>query len=89
MKTYHIFVSGRVQGVFFRANTVREAKKLEIKGWVRNTKDKRVEIIAQGSEKNIKEFLKWLEKGPLLAKVADLKIEEKKLSEKFENFKRK
>ena len=88
MKTYHIFVSGRVQGVFFRANTVKKAKKFGIKGWVRNTKDKRVEIIAQGSEKNLKEFLKWLEKGPVLAKVADLKIKEKKLSEKFKDFKR-
>lgn len=89
MKTYHIFVSGRVQGVFFRANTVKKAKKFGIKGWVRNTKNGKVEILAQGSEKNIKEFFKWLEKGPLLAKVADLKIEEKDLNQIFKEFERK
>ena len=88
MKRYHIFVSGRVQGVFFRANTIEVANKLGIKGWVRNLKDGRVEIVAEGSEDKLNELVEWLKKGPILAKVVDLVIKEENPTGEFESFER-
>jgi acylphosphatase len=89
MKRFHIFVSGRVQGVFFRGNTVRIANNLGVTGWVRNLTDGRVEIVAQGSEEKLKEFIEWIKKGPDDAGVVDLVIKEEKLTSKFNAFKRK
>ncbi|MCD6575782.1 MAG: acylphosphatase [Nanoarchaeota archaeon] len=86
MKRFHIFVSGRVQGVFFRANTVEVARKLGIVGWVRNLRDGRVEIVAEGSEEKLKEFVEWLKKGPILAKVVDIVIEEETPTGEFSDF---
>ena len=65
-------VSGRVQGVFFRASTQRQASELGLRGWVRNLRDGRVEVLACG-EANVLEILeKWLETGPDYAKVTNI-----------------
>ena len=88
MKRFHIFVSGRVQRVFFRANAVEVANKLGIKGWVRNMDDGRVEIVAEGKKEQLDDFAEWLKKGPLLAKVYDLTIEEEKPTGEFKDFER-
>ena len=89
MKRFHILVSGRVQGVFFRTNTVEVARKLRIKGWIRNLKDGRVEIVAEGGKENLDKLVEWLKDGPVLAKVVDLVIEEEKPTGEFDNFERK
>ena len=68
MKRAHVFISGKVQGVFFRAFITRNATKLNLKGWVRNNRDKRVEAIFEGEEKNIKEMLELCNEGPAGAK---------------------
>lgn len=65
------FVSGRVQGVWFRASTKEEADKLEIKGWVRNLSDGRVEVLACGDVEQLEQFYEWLQQGPPLAEVND------------------
>jgi acylphosphatase len=70
----HIFISGRVQGVGFRHFTKSNAKKLGLTGWVKNLPDGRVEVLIQGSENQISEMLKLLEKGPPAAKVTSLSI---------------
>lgn len=57
-------ISGKVQGVFFRAETRAKAQKLGIKGWVRNAEDGSVEIMAQGEEATLAEFLAWCKQGP-------------------------
>jgi acylphosphatase len=88
VKRYHIFVSGRVQGVFFRASTVEVAKKLGITGWVRNLNDGRVEVVAEGSKEKLDELIGWLKKGPILAKVVDLVIEEETPTGEFKDFER-
>ncbi|MCD6547586.1 MAG: acylphosphatase [Nanoarchaeota archaeon] len=88
MKRFHIFVSGRVQGVFFRANAVNVAKTLGIKGWVRNRKDGRVEIVAEGEDEKLKEFIKWVKKGPILAKVTKVEIKEETPAGEFKEFER-
>ena len=75
MKGLHAFVSGRVQGVGFRAFTRSKAKALGLKGFVRNLPDGRVEVYAEGSEEALRELLKYLEEGPFLAKVERLEYE--------------
>ena len=69
IKRLHGFVSGRVQGVFFRAHTEKKAQQLELQGWVRNLVDGRVEVAAEGSEQALKAFLEWLHEGPPAAHV--------------------
>jgi len=86
MKQVHIFVSGRVQGVFYRANTRKKAKELGIKGWVRNLYDGRVEITAEGKEKDLKKFIEWCKKGPELAFVENIKVEWKDYKGNYKDF---
>jgi acylphosphatase len=74
MKTLHIVVTGRVQGVFFRASTQRRALDLGISGTAKNLPDGSVEIFAQGDR--TKEFLSWCAHGPAFARVENLVVEE-------------
>jgi acylphosphatase len=76
MRAIHFHVSGRVQGVWFRASTRREATRLGLHGWVRNLLDGRVEGWAEGEEGAVAQLASWLEDGPELARVDDLEIEE-------------
>ena len=68
----HAFVSGRVQGVFYRASLAKQASALGLTGWVRNLADGRVEYVAQGDEKNIAALLAWSADGPPLARVSSV-----------------
>jgi len=70
----HLFVSGRVQGVFFRACTQREAQSLGLVGWVRNLPDGRVEIVAQGDAEAVRALVEWSHLGPVRAEVANVDI---------------
>ena len=73
IKKVHIFISGKVQGVFFRHEAKLHAKNLYINGWLKNLPDKRVEIVAQGEEENLKEFIDWCVNGPKDSKVENIK----------------
>ena len=73
-------VSGRVQGVFYRDSTRREARALGLSGWVRNLFDGRVEVLACGSEQQLGVFAKWLEIGPEYAKVTNIEVITENLS---------
>ena len=66
------FVSGRVQGVFYRSSTMQQAKQLGLHGWVRNLSDGRVETLACGEIDKLDDFEKWLEIGPQFAKVTNI-----------------
>lgn len=68
-KRLHAFVSGAVQGVFFRAHTRQAALGLGLKGFVRNLADGRVEVVAEGSEGKLRKLEAWLGKGPAAASV--------------------
>ncbi len=68
-KRVHLIVSGRVQGVFFRAETQSQALRLNLKGWVRNMSDGRVEILIEGDEADVDRMMAWCHKGPRLARV--------------------
>jgi acylphosphatase len=65
----HLIVSGRVQGVFYRASAVSEARRLGLAGWVKNRFDGGVEIVAEGSREGLTSFRAWAEKGPRAARV--------------------
>ncbi|ADO77137.1 acylphosphatase [Halanaerobium praevalens] len=80
-----IFISGRVQGVGFRAFCQKQASALKIKGWVKNLKDSRVEAVIEGKETNIRQMIKKLKKGPSFARVDNLKIIDRDLTG-FNNF---
>lgn len=72
MKRAHIFISGRVQGVFFRANTRKKALDLGLTGWVKNLRDGRVEAVFEGDESAVKKIVEWCHKGPPHAKVTNV-----------------
>ena len=82
----HLIISGRVQGVFFRWSAQKQAKVLEIYGWVRNQDDGTVEIEAEGEEENLRQFIKWCNKGPMLARVEKIDTEWEKYKGEFEYF---
>lgn len=62
-------VEGRVQGVGFRYTCEKEARRLELSGWVKNTPGGDVEVWAEGTGENLETFLQWLRKGPPSARV--------------------
>lgn len=68
-KRIHLLVRGRVQGVYFRASTQREARRLGLTGWVKNRKDGAVELVAEGEEDQVKDLLAWAQTGPATARV--------------------
>ena len=72
----HLFVRGRVQGVFFRASTQKKAESLGLFGWVKNDSDGSVEIHAEGDPTQLEAFIAWCRKGPPLASVKDVDLNE-------------
>lgn len=70
----HVFLSGRVQGVFFRSETRYEAKKLAVKGWIRNLPDGRVEAVLEGEKKSVKELVEFCRRGSSGARVTDIDV---------------
>lgn len=86
MKQAHIYISGFVQGVGFRAYTKSKAKKLGITGWVRNLKDGRVEGVFQGEKTVVEKLLKICKRGPFFARVNNIVVEWEDVDEKFTEF---
>ncbi|RKX50411.1 MAG: acylphosphatase [Thermotogae bacterium] len=76
MRTYHLLISGMVQGVGFRYFTYKRAKKLGITGYVRNTADGKVEIYASGPEDTLESFIAIVSRGPVYADVRAVDKEE-------------
>jgi acylphosphatase len=68
-KRYHVVVSGRVQGVWFRANTKRQAEALGLSGWVKNLPDGRVEAVFEGQSDDVERMLAWCRTGTPPARV--------------------
>lgn len=79
-------IKGRVQGVFFRDNAKKEAKKLGIKGFVKNMENDTVLIHAQGEKEQLSRFIEWCKKGPEPAKVENIEITWNGNTENFESF---
>lgn len=69
-----VFVSGRVQGVFFRATAAAEARSRRVAGWARNLPDGRVEAVFQGPQDAVAGMIAWCREGPPGARVADVEV---------------
>ncbi|MFH1125867.1 MAG: acylphosphatase, partial [Candidatus Altiarchaeota archaeon] len=78
-----VFVSGRVQGVFYRSSAVREARIRGLLGFVRNLEDGRVEALFEGEEKVVKDMISWCRKGPEYASVEGVDINWEKPTGEF------
>lgn len=85
-KRLHLWVSGRVQGVFYRANTEEVARRLGLTGWVRNLPDGRVEIVAEGEEDGLQKLIAWCRQGPPAARVSSVEVEEEAYTGEFVQF---
>ena len=76
MRRIRAIISGRVQGVSYRAATCTEARRLGVVGWVRNRSDGSVELEAQGADDMVASLLQWCHQGPPAALVARVQVED-------------
>jgi len=86
MKRVHVYISGRVQGVFFRAETQRTATNLNLTGWVRNMDNGCVEALFEGEDKNVDQMLIWCHTGPPYARVDHVTISEESYTGSLRGF---
>ena len=82
----HVIISGRVQGVFFRAETRRAAERFGVFGWVRNRPDGTVEAVFEGEQQAVDAVLAWCQEGPNLAVVEDVEVNWQDYSGEFKRF---
>ncbi|MFB6154273.1 MAG: acylphosphatase [Haloferacaceae archaeon] len=71
----HVFVTGKVQGVYFRASTRDGARERNLDGWVRNLPDGRVEAVFEGERSDVEEMVEWCHTGSPAADVDDVAVE--------------
>jgi acylphosphatase len=86
LKRVHVYISGRVQGVFFRQETQRAAHGFNLTGWVRNMSEGRVEALFEGEDKSVDRMLEWCQVGPPAACVKEVLIDEEPYTGEFQNF---
>jgi acylphosphatase len=86
MKRVHVYISGRVQGVFFRAETQQTAKGFNLTGFVRNMADGRVEVVFEGEDESVAKMLEWCHVGPPAARVHEVLTMEEPYTSEFRNF---
>ena len=82
----HVIVTGKVQGVFYRAETASKARQLDLTGWVRNLPDGRVEAIFEGEEANVQKMLDFCRRGPPNAYVVDVNVRRQEWKDEFDEF---
>ena len=82
----HLLVSGRVQGVYFRATAAEEGGRLGLTGWVRNLPDGRVEAVVEGPRERVEGFVTWCGSGPPSARVTDVTTRWQEPSAEFTSF---
>jgi len=82
----HVFVLGFVQGVGYRQFIKNNAKKLNLKGWVTNLSDGRVEAVFQGSKEEIEQMIRACQKGPFFSEIKSVDVNWEKIREPLESF---
>jgi acylphosphatase len=82
-----MFVSGRVQGVFFRSETKRKAESRNVKGWIRNLPDGRVEAVFEGEEEAVKALIEFCKRGPSGARITNVDLRWENFTGEFDVFK--
>jgi acylphosphatase len=75
-RAFRCLVSGRVQGVFYRASTAERAAALKLGGWAKNLPDGSVEVVVAGDEPELTELVAWLWRGPPRARVEAVEVED-------------
>ncbi len=85
-KTVNVVVSGKVQGVWFRANTKNKAEQLGVTGWVKNSPGGTVEACFEGDEHQVQEMIEWCHRGPPRAKVEKVEVKNQESTRGFDNF---
>jgi acylphosphatase len=86
MRRIRAIISGRVQGVSYRASTAREAARLGLVGWVKNRVDGKVELEAQGPDDKVASLVSWCHQGPPAASVSEVSVEELALAGAEQSF---
>ena len=82
----HVFISGLVQGVFFRSKTSAEARRQSVTGWVRNLFDGRVEAVFEGEEESVKHLLDFCRAGPAGARISKVDVVWETYTDQFSSF---
>lgn len=82
----HAIVSGKVQGVGFRAFTERQARDLGLSGWVRNLSDGTVEVTAEGPRSQLKQLVEYLKQGPTAARVDNVDVQWRNATNGYDDF---
>ena len=82
----HIFVTGKVQGVYYRQNTMETAKQHGVSGWVRNLPDGRVEAVFEGDEAGVSKVIEWCRQGPPKAEVQQVETHYESYVGEFSDF---
>lgn len=82
----HVYVTGKVQGVFFRQNTKRQAQSHSVNGWVKNLEDGRVEAVFEGEEESVKAVVEFCKVGPKGADVTCIDVNWEPYKEEFQAF---
>src|SRR6476469_7635577 len=77
MTTVHLLITGKVQGVFYRATAANQARQLHLNGWIRNTEEGAVEATVSGSDEAVDQFIAWCRQGPKGARVENVIITSK------------
>ncbi|HIJ99841.1 TPA: acylphosphatase [archaeon] len=85
MKRVHLFISGKVQGVYFRTFVKENAERIGVKGWVRNTEDK-VEAVAEGNDNKVSVFIEVCKDGPTAAVVEKVEVKTEDYAGEFSEF---
>lgn len=86
MQRKRVYISGRVQGVYFRVNTRDAALGFGLRGWVRNLPDGRVEAVIEGKERQVEEMLKWCWQGSPSSRVDKVEVVSESYQGEFEDF---
>lgn len=83
----HLKIRGKVQGVFFRMHTQEKAEQLgDILGWVANNADGTVDVVAEGPENKMNDFIDWCHSGPSTSEVEKIEVEKLMFTGEFEDF---
>ena len=86
MGRLNLFVTGTVQGVFFRASTLEQAQSLNLTGWVKNLPDGAVEVLAEGPRYALEQLADWCRQGPPMAEVDDVVLRWSDYKDEFRTF---
>jgi len=86
MARAHVWVSGFVQGVFFRHETRAEATRLDVNGWVKNLRDGRVEAVFEGEKEAVEKIIQFCKMGPPGAEVSGVEVKWEEWKGEYKDF---